>query len=70
LPQPGQWFCEFEQYTPEDERPAFIRDEALVEYVDHAEFWCGGETIHRHMVIADGADECRQTHALFLVRQS
>lgn len=71
LPQVGQWFCEYEQVTPEEGEP-FIRDEALVEYCGPSEAggWSGSPVRVVHRVQPDGSDCDRNTDALFLVRQS
>lgn len=69
-PKAGEWFCEFDEVIPEDERPAFIRDEALVEYVELAELqFTDGEKIRRHMVAPEHADDCREARGVMLIRQ-
>jgi hypothetical protein len=72
VPVPGQWFCEFEQVTPEYDAPPFIQDGRLVEYLGEVDLWINsGEMIRRHEVADDwDGEEARRTDCLFLVLQS
>lgn len=70
VPQERQWFCEYEHVIPETDDPAFMRDEALVEFVETAEYrFSDGTPCVRHMVYDEQADECRLARGCVLIRQ-
>ena len=79
VPQPGQWFCEFDdQYLPEDSET--LRDEAIVEYLgpceaqvfsqEHAAFIPYGDPKRRHRVATEYSESDRRPNGVILVRQS
>lgn len=78
-PQPGQWFCEYDDDFDLGESN-FCRDEALVEYVgpDESVCWSNevndfvphGDPINRHLVSVDGGEDTRRPRGRILIRQS
>lgn len=78
VPEPGQWFCEFDLIIPE-EGDNFIRDESLVEYLgpcdsvvldDSGKPVPYGDPKQRFRVLPEYAEEDRRPNGVILVRQS
>lgn len=79
VPQPGQWFCEYDDEYDEGQS-GVLRDEAMVEYVgrDDSAAWCSvekrfvpwGKTRDQHLVAPEHGDGERRPKGLILVRQS
>lgn len=79
VPEPGQWFCEYNAVIPE-EGEDHLRDESLVEYLgpDESVVWLDsanafvpfGSPLYRYRVVPEYADGDRRVQGEILVRQS
>lgn len=71
-PVPGQWFCEFELYVPEDDEfPEYVQDESLVRFEEFQEIvYADGNPLLCALVYDEVADDCRAPRTSVLILQS
>lgn len=70
VPQPGQWFCEYDIELAE-EGNEILRDGAIVEFVEtEVASYSDGEQIVRHWVTNEYSDDWREPRGWALIRQA
>ena len=70
VPQPGQWFCEYDIDLAE-EGNEILRDGALVEFVEtEVARYSDGQALIRHWVTTEYSDNWREPRGEALIRQA